>query len=114
MNVYVIYLYCTSRHRMNGKIALWVPGTDHAGIATQTVVEKKIMKQEGKTRHDYGRDAFVKKVPMESSVHKNSVTMCNIYYIYVYVISAGLGVEGAVRQPHLPPAEAHGLLRRLD
>ena len=44
--------------RMSGDEALWVPGTDHAGIATQNVVEKQLAK-EGKTRFDLGRDAFV-------------------------------------------------------
>ena len=44
--------------RMAGDEALWVPGTDHAGIATQNVVEKLLLK-EGQTRHDIGRDAFV-------------------------------------------------------
>ncbi len=47
--------------RMQGFEALWLPGTDHAGIATQTVVEKKL-KKEGKRRHDLGRDAFLEKV----------------------------------------------------
>ena len=44
--------------RMAGDEALWLPGTDHAGIATQNVVEK-LVAQEGKTRFDLGRDAFV-------------------------------------------------------
>lgn len=48
--------------RMAGYETLWLPGVDHAGIATQSVVEKKIAKEEGKTRHDYGREAFVQKV----------------------------------------------------
>ena len=39
---------------MCGYNCLWVPGTDHAGIATQTVVEKKIMREQKKTRHDIG------------------------------------------------------------
>lgn len=43
------------RKRMQGYETLYLPGTDHAGIATQTVVEKQLMKEEGKTRHDYGR-----------------------------------------------------------
>ena len=44
------------RHaRMRGKKTLWIPGTDHAAIATQVVVEKKILKEEGKSRHDLGR-----------------------------------------------------------
>ncbi len=48
-------------HRMLGDPTLWIPGTDHAGIATQNVVEKILMK-EGKTRHDLGRELFVENV----------------------------------------------------
>ncbi|KFK94993.1 MULTISPECIES: valine--tRNA ligase [unclassified Serratia (in: enterobacteria)] len=48
--------------RMQGKNTLWQAGTDHAGIATQMVVERKIAAEEGKTRHDYGRDAFIEKI----------------------------------------------------
>ncbi|MYI21486.1 MAG: valine--tRNA ligase [Gammaproteobacteria bacterium] len=44
--------------RMQGRAALWVPGTDHAGIATQNVVERQLA-AEGKTRHDLGREAFL-------------------------------------------------------
>ena len=47
--------------RMRGKRALWQPGTDHAGIATQMVVERRL-EAEGKTRHDLGREAFMKRV----------------------------------------------------
>ncbi len=47
--------------RMRGKNALWLPGTDHAGIATQNVVERLLAK-EGKTRFDLGREAFVERV----------------------------------------------------
>jgi valyl-tRNA synthetase len=47
--------------RMNGFNALWLPGTDHAGIATQSVVEKEL-KKEGLTRHQLGRNKFVEKV----------------------------------------------------
>lgn len=47
--------------RMEGRVALWVPGTDHAGIATQNVVERRLA-EEGATRHDLGRDAFVRRV----------------------------------------------------
>lgn len=47
--------------RMQGKNALWVPGTDHAGIATQNVVERKLAK-EGQTRHDLKREDFIKEV----------------------------------------------------
>lgn len=48
--------------RMSGYNTLWLPGTDHAGIATQTVVEKNLKKTEGKTRQDLGREKFVEKV----------------------------------------------------
>jgi len=48
--------------RMQGYDALWMPGTDHAGIATQAVVEKRLFEEEKKTRHDLGRDALVKRI----------------------------------------------------
>ena len=48
--------------RMRGLKTLWLPGTDHAAIATNTKVEKILIKEEGKNRHDIGREAFVKKV----------------------------------------------------
>ncbi|MBI4281229.1 valine--tRNA ligase [Candidatus Uhrbacteria bacterium] len=48
--------------RMRGKKALWLPGFDHASIATQNVVEKKIWKEEKKTRHDLGREEFLRRV----------------------------------------------------
>ncbi|MDG3443648.1 valine--tRNA ligase [Nitrospirillum amazonense] len=48
-------------HRMSGRDALWQPGTDHAGIATQMVVERNLAK-EGKTRAEMGREAFLQKV----------------------------------------------------
>lgn len=46
--------------RMTGARVVWVPGTDHAGIATQTVVEKRLMKERGLTRQELGREDFVK------------------------------------------------------
>ncbi len=48
-------------HRMLGDETLWVPGEDHAGIATQTVVERELAK-EGTDRHQIGREAFVERV----------------------------------------------------
>ena len=48
--------------RMQGYKALWLPGTDHAAIATQSVVEKKIYKEEGKSRHDIGREEMMKRI----------------------------------------------------
>ncbi len=49
-------------HRMRGENTLWMPGTDHAGIATQAVVEKRLFELERKTRHDIGREALVEKI----------------------------------------------------
>ena len=48
--------------RMQGYAALWVPGTDHAGIATQIKVEENLRKEKGLTRHDLGREEFLKLV----------------------------------------------------
>ena len=50
------------RHRMAGYNTVWVPGIDHAGIATQAVVEKELKEKENKTRHDVGRDALVERI----------------------------------------------------
>lgn len=50
------------RARQQGKEVLWLPGTDHAGIATQTVVERQLRKEEHKTRRDLGREEFLKRV----------------------------------------------------
>jgi valyl-tRNA synthetase len=49
-------------HRMKGFRALYLPGTDHASIATQNVVEKKLLKEQGLTRHDLGREKFLEEV----------------------------------------------------
>lgn len=49
----------TRWRRMSGYNTLWVPGTDHAGIATQTVVEKTLQKERQLTRHDLGREKFL-------------------------------------------------------
>ena len=48
--------------RMQQRETLWMPGTDHAGIATQTVVEKRILSEEGKRRTDFAREEFVKRI----------------------------------------------------
>jgi valyl-tRNA synthetase len=75
-----------ARHaRMTGQNTLWLPGIDHAGIATQIVVEREL-KREGSDRHELGRE-----------VHR-----------------AGLGVEGPLRRAHLRAAQGDGLVRRLD
>jgi valyl-tRNA synthetase len=49
-------------HRMMGYETLWMPGTDHAGIATQTVVEKRVLKETGRKRTDFPREEFVAKI----------------------------------------------------
>src|SRR6187402_3348256 len=49
----------TRYHRMKGDAALWLPGTDHAGIATQMVVERQLAAQGNISRRDMGREAFV-------------------------------------------------------
>jgi valyl-tRNA synthetase len=48
--------------RMQGYNALWMPGTDHAGIATQAVVERRLKEEEGQTRHDLGREKLVERI----------------------------------------------------
>ncbi|WJY14657.1 valine--tRNA ligase [Pectobacteriaceae bacterium CE90] len=60
--------------RMQGKNTLWQAGTDHAGIATQMVVERKIAAEEGKTRHDYGREAFIDKIWQWKSESGGTIT----------------------------------------
>jgi valyl-tRNA synthetase len=64
----------TRWHRMKGHATLYVPGTDHAGIATQSVVEKMLMKNESKTRHDLGREEFVKKIWEWKNDYGNRIT----------------------------------------
>ena len=62
----------TRYHRMSGYEALWLPGTDHAGIATQAVVEKELRK-EGLTRHDIGREEFLKRTWRWANEHKSAI-----------------------------------------
>ncbi|TSC83756.1 MAG: valyl-tRNA synthetase [Parcubacteria group bacterium Gr01-1014_13] len=62
-------------HRMKGDRTLWVPGTDHAAIATQAKVEKLVMEKEGKTKYDLGRDEFLKRV--ESFAQESHDTIVN-------------------------------------
>ncbi|MBE7706564.1 MAG: valine--tRNA ligase [Cyanobacteria bacterium SIG30] len=59
-------------HRMSGYEALWLPGCDHAGIATQNVVEKQLAK-EGKTRHDLGREKFIETTWDWANTHKSRI-----------------------------------------
>ena len=59
-------------HRMSGFETLWVPGTDHAGIATQNVVEKKLREQ-GLSRYDLGRDKFLEETWKWANAHKSRI-----------------------------------------
>ncbi|MDD7806011.1 MAG: valine--tRNA ligase [Endozoicomonas sp. (ex Botrylloides leachii)] len=60
--------------RMKGKNTLWQVGTDHAGIATQMVVERKLALEENKSRHDLGREAFLKKIWEWKDKSGNTIT----------------------------------------
>ena len=62
----------TRYHRMAGYEALWVPGTDHAGIATQNVVEKKLREQ-GLSRYDLGREKFLEETWKWANEHKSAI-----------------------------------------
>jgi valyl-tRNA synthetase len=61
-------------HRMLGENTVWMPGTDHAGIATQTVVEKRVLKEEGKRRTDFQRDEFVAKIQKWKDEYEATIT----------------------------------------
>lgn len=61
-------------HRMMGYETLWMPGTDHAGIATQTVVEKRVQREEGKRRTDFSRDEFVAKIQAFKDEYEATIT----------------------------------------
>ena len=64
----------TRWHRMCGRPTMWLPGTDHAGIATQAVVEKRLAKERGLTRHDLGRTAFMDEVWKWKEASGNRIT----------------------------------------
>ena len=63
----------TRWNRMKGRDTLWIPGVDHAGIATQNVVEKKLAKEK-KSRHELGRDKFLAEVWKWKEEHGNTIT----------------------------------------
>ncbi|MBV8779878.1 MAG: class I tRNA ligase family protein, partial [Phycisphaerae bacterium] len=62
------------QHRMMGDNTVWLPGTDHAGIATQTVVEKRVLKEEGKKRTDFPREVFVAKIQAWKDEYEKTIT----------------------------------------
>src|SRR5213075_3587281 len=57
------------RARMQGFEVLWLPGTDHAGVGTQTAVEKNLRQTENKTRQDLGREEFIRRVVAWTEKH---------------------------------------------
>src|SRR5438045_8151788 len=61
-------------HRMLGDNTVWLPGTDHAGIATQTVVEKRVLAEQGKRRTDFQRDEFVKLIQAWKDEYEARIT----------------------------------------
>ncbi len=61
-------------HRMQGENTLWQSGIDHAGIATQILVESKIISEEKKTRHEYGREAFIEKIWLWKKKFGNNIS----------------------------------------
>ncbi|MBN9387152.1 MAG: valine--tRNA ligase [Chloroflexi bacterium] len=64
----------TRYHRMLGEPTLWVPGSDHAGISGETVVERNIIQNEGKTKNDLGREEFLKRVWAWMDEYRNTIT----------------------------------------
>lgn len=72
--MYVVQDVLVRWRRMQGYNALWLPGTDHAGIATQLVVERMLTKEEGKSRHDLGREEFVRRVWQWKEKYGNRIT----------------------------------------
>jgi valyl-tRNA synthetase len=81
------------RNRMKGKTTLWLPGADHAGIATQVVVEKKLMRERGITRHQIGREKFIE----ETHKWKDQYIYCgncrSISKIYNQIRRLGASVD---------------------
>lgn len=61
-------------HRMRGEPALWVPGTDHAGIATQHLVEARLRDSDGRRREEMGREAFLEEVWKVKAEHHAVIT----------------------------------------
>jgi len=71
--VYTLHDIVARFERMRGKDVLWLPGTDHAGIATQMVVERELVKQ-GQTRHDLGREEFERRVWAWKETYGGNIT----------------------------------------
>jgi len=61
--------------RMKGRKTIWIPGTDHAAIATQAKVEKEIQKKEGKSRHDLGRDELLRRIEIYAKESHDTIVL---------------------------------------
>ena len=84
---------CITRwHRMQGHTTLWVPGTDHAGIATQVIVEKKLKRERGVGRHDLGREKFLEEVWNWKEEY------IILLLIYIYYFSHGRSITTQLRR----------------
>ena len=86
---------------MRGSPVLWVPGCDHAGIATQVRVEQKLWADERKTRHDIGRQAFVERVMQWKDTYVTASVTCRMLtwflkIVPLYVCHSALIGESAV------------------
>lgn len=97
-------------HRMRGDITLWVPGVDHAGIATQSVVERFIYKNEGITRHDLGREAFLKRVWDWKASNGNHIC----YQLRRLGVSVDWTREAFTMNPMLSRAVTEAFVRLFD
>jgi valyl-tRNA synthetase len=96
-------------HRMTGRPTLWVPGTDHAGIATQAVVEREIGK-EGLTRHDLGRDRFIERVWEWKEVYHKRITEQH----YALGVSCDWDRERFTMEPALSRAVREAFVRLYE
>lgn len=65
---------------MRGFTTAYIPGCDHAGISTQSVVENMLWRREGKTRHDLGRKAFVERAQEWKEEYHTSITGVRYFY----------------------------------
>src|SRR3712207_5749426 len=94
------------RARMKGYEALWLPGVDHASIALQNVVERKIVREEGKTRWDLGREEFVERCRVFAEEARSQI-------LGQYKrLGASAGRNPPRRPPPGPAGSGHGTTRR--
>ena len=100
----------TRWNRMCGKETLWLPGVDHAGIATQTVVEKQLFKQEQLTRHDLGREEFVNRIWKWKEAYGNRIC----HQLRRIGISADWTRERFTLDPMLNTAVTEAFVRMFD